>query len=198
VRETELKSVVPDERACAERLAGAGARLVFEGAIEDRRFDSRTGALRARDVVLRVRVERDAGGGARARLDWKGPASFEHGYKHRDEIGVGVESAEALAAILERLGYVVTREIDRRVATFDLTGATVRFERYPKMDTLVEVEGAPEAIERAIAVLALPRAGFTTDRLADYVARYEARTGARAAICEREARGDYRYAIDDA
>jgi predicted adenylyl cyclase CyaB len=197
VRETELKSVVPDEAGCTRRLAAAGARLVFEGAIEDRRFDTRTMALRATDHVLRLRVERDANG-ERARLDWKGPASFEEGYKHREEIGVGVADAAALVMVLDRLGYVVTREIDRQVTTFDLTGATVRFERYPRMDTLVEVEGTPEAIERAIAVLALPRAGFTTDRLAAFVARYEARTGERAAVCEREARGDYRYSVDDA
>ena len=104
----------------------------------------------------------------------------------------------ALARILELLGYVVTREIDRHIAQFEHAGATVRFERYPRMDTLVEVEGAPDAIERAIVALGVPRASFTTERLPDFVMKFEARTGERAALCDRELTGDYRYSATDA
>jgi hypothetical protein len=57
---------------------------------------------------------------------------------------------------------------------------TVRFEEYPEMDALVEVEGEPEAIERVISRIGMSRAGFTSERLLDFVARYEARTGRRA------------------
>ena len=41
--------------------------------------------------------------------------------------------------------------------------ATVRLERYPGMDALVEVEGEPAAIERAIGVSGIPRVAFTAD-----------------------------------
>jgi hypothetical protein len=58
----------------------------------------------------------------------------------------------------------------------------VRFEEYADMDTLVEVEGSPEAIEGAIEAIGLPRSGFTVDRLVEFVARFEVRTGRRAAI----------------
>ncbi|MEP7348297.1 MAG: hypothetical protein ABI877_23730, partial [Gemmatimonadaceae bacterium] len=88
--------------------------------------------------------------------------------------------------------------IDREARVYDLDGAHVRFERYPRMDLLVEVEGDPAAIERAIAVLALPRSSFTTERVSAFVSRYEARTGMRAAISEREARGDFRDSLSDA
>ena len=53
------------------------------------------------------------------------------------------------------------REIHRDIAQFEYRGAIVRVERYPRMDTLVEVEGEPAAIEAAIAATGLPRAGFT-------------------------------------
>ena len=66
------------------------------------------------------------------------------------------------------------------------------------MDSLVEVEGAPDAIESAIAALGLERAGFSADRLPQFIARYEARTGERAAICDRELAGDYPFDPDDA
>ena len=183
--ELELKSVVDDLAACRARVEHAGAQLTFEGRLEDRRYDTPEASLGARDHVLRTRSYIDAAG-RRAELHWKGPTMQEAGYKKRDEIGTAVDDAETLASILDRLGYVVTTCIDRDIIQFDLDGTTIRFERYPRMDILVEVEGTPEGIERAIAVLGLPRNGFNADRLADFTLRYEARTGVRAAICDAE------------
>jgi hypothetical protein len=78
----------------------------------------------------------------------------------------------------------VTKAIDRHVVQYQLPGAVVRFERYPRMDDLVEVEGDPAAIERAIATLGLPRDGFTADGLATFARRYEQRTGVSARIAD--------------
>jgi hypothetical protein len=61
------------------------------------------------------------------------------------------------------------------------------------MDVLVEVEGEPAAIESAIEALGLARGTFTSERLADFVATFEHRTGVRAAISDREAEGDYEF-----
>ncbi len=197
MRETELKALVPDESSFRRRLLDAGALAGREGRLEDRRFDLPGRQLTMRDIVLRLRVLR-SGATASAWLDWKGAATFEGGYKHREEVSTPVADAGAMAAILTALGYVVTREIDRQVAEFALGGARVRLERFPRMDTLVEVEGPEVAIEGAIAATGIPRESFTTDRLIAFVARYEARTGERAAICERELRGDYSFALLDA
>jgi predicted adenylyl cyclase CyaB len=196
MQEIELKSTVTDEVDCWRRLEAAGARLVFAGRLEDRRFDTPRRELYARDHVLRVRTERDARG-SRASLDWKGPTRSARGYKEREEITAGTEEPEALAVILERLGFVVSREIDRDVVTYELHGATVRFERFPRMDVLVEIEGPPEKIEDAIRVLGLPRDGFSTDRLVDFVRRFEERTGERAAVSDRELDGKYEHSIED-
>ncbi len=180
--EVELKSVVDDlarRRAAVERAGGA---LVFEGKLVDRRFDQPDRALVARDHVLRLRIY-ESGGTARAELDWKGPTRLENGYKLREEIGARVQDPDELLTIFMQLGYVVTTVIDREIVQYDLDGATVRFERYPRLDDLVEVEGSPDQIERAIAALGLPRDGFSADRLSDFASRYEARTGRRAALC---------------
>ena len=190
MREVELKSMVPDVDAARRAVERADGQLEFEGRLEDRRYDAADRSMLARDHVLRVRVYRDATG-ARASLDWKGPTQLDRGYKIREELSTDAADADALIAILERLGYEVTREIDRDIAQYALLGATVRFERYPRMDVLVEVEGPEEAIERAIAVLGLPRDGFNGERLQKFVERFEARTGERAALCERELAGDY-------
>ena len=195
--EVEVKCVVDDAARCRAAIEAAGATLTFEGRLADRRYDTRDLALAARDHVLRVR-EYDGAGGRRAELDWKGPTQYEGGYKVREELDVPVTAPDALATLLDRLGYVVTIAIDRVIAQYDLGGAMIRFERYPRMDDLVEVEGSPEQIERAIAALGLPRAGFTSERLPDFVRRYEARTGATAALSEAELRGDVHYDASNA
>lgn len=197
MHEVELKSVAPDPDATIAAMVAAGAVPVFNGRLADRRYDLPDRSLLSRDHVLRLRVYTDAGG-ARAHLDWKGPTGYADGYKVREEVSTGIAEADALAVILEGIGYVVVREIDREIAQFSCCGATVRVERYPRMDTLVEVEGTPATIEAAIAASRLPREGFTTERLPDFVRRYELRTGQRAALCDRELTGDYRYAASDA
>ena len=192
MREVELKAMVPDAAALQAAVEGAGAVRTFAGQLSDWRYDTSDGTLFEQDVVLRLRTYTDATG-ARAALDWKGPTGYADGFKVREEISTGADAPAALATMFERLGYVVVREIDRDIAQYTLHGATVRIEWYPRMDVLVEIEGEPAAIEAAIAVTGLPRAAFTAERLPDFVARYEARTGARAAICRRELHGDYRF-----
>ena len=195
-REVELKGVVPDLAVAVARVAAAGGVPGFAGRLEDRRYDTPDRALALRDHVLRLRVYR--GERPDGRLDWKGPTTYVDGYKVREEHSVTVGDPDELATMLDRLGYVVTREIDREIRQFTLHGAVVRFERYPRLDDLVEVEGEPAAIEAAIRTLALPRATFTTGRLPDFVRDYELRTGTRAALCDRELAGDYRYSATDA
>lgn len=195
--EVELKSAVDDVARCQTALDRAGALIVFAGRLEDRRYDTYDRALAAKDHVLRVRVYRRAEE-VRAELDWKGPTRRDGTYKLREEIGTGVADPEVLAAMLLHLGYEVTIAIDREIVQYDLDGAMIRFEHYPRMDDLVEVEGTPEQIERAIGVLGLPREGFTTDRLPEFVKRYEARTGGRAAISIAELSGDSSYDVSNA
>lgn len=195
--EVELKSVVDDLARRRAAIESAGATLVFDGRLEDRRYDSPDRALTARDHVLRVRVYRDAHG-TRAQLDFKGPTQCDDGYKVREELESHVSDADALVAILDRLGYVVTIAIDRDIVQYDLGGAMIRFERYPRMDDLVEVEGARDAIERAIEALGMPRAGFLMDRLPDFARRFEERTGARAAVSHAALAGDERYDVSNA
>jgi predicted adenylyl cyclase CyaB len=197
MREVELKAVVDSLEGRMANVERAGGRLTFRGRLEDRRFDTPDHAFRMRDEVLRLRVYRD-GRSVRAELNWKGPTRYEDGYKVRDEIGAASPDGDALCQILERVGFVVTREIDREIVQYELQRATVRFERYPRMDDLVEVEGDPEDIERAIDVIGLPREAFTSERLFEFVRRWQERTGELAALCDRELAGDRPYALDDA
>ena len=180
--ETELKAVVEDIAAARAAVERAGGVLEMEGMLQDNRYEDDLGRMRKQDHVLRVRVFR-GGGRDEASLEWKGPTQVVGGLKSREEIGTKVADAAALIEIVERLGYEVARTIDREIAQYTLHGATVRFERYPRMDDLVEVEGTPATIERAIAVLGIARAAFTADSLPAFMDRYEKRTGKRPVVC---------------
>ena len=196
MRELELKAVVPDLNACRTRLMQHGGVLREAGKLRDLRYDTEDRALRARDVVLRVREF--TGAAKRVSLDWKGAATFDSGYKERDEVTLGISDADTASRILEGLGFVVSFEIERDIEVFDVLGATVRFESYSRMDMLVEVEGAPDTIERAIQALGIPRSEFTTGRLADFVQRYEERTGQRAALSSADGQQASPYVRADA
>jgi predicted adenylyl cyclase CyaB len=197
MRELELKAVVHDLAATRAAVVRGGGVSRASGTLRDRRFDTHDRALRGRDVVLRIR-EFVGAPRASVTLDWKGAARFESGYKEREEISLGIADADAAQRILGELGFIVTFEIERTIDVYDLHGAVVRFERYARMDTLVEVEGEPATIERAIAALGMPRTAFTAGRLADFARAYEERTGTRAAMSQAELQGAVVFERDDA
>ena len=191
-REVELKAVVPDIGAARSKLEAAAATLVFEGRMQDRIYDTSARSLASADFVLRLRSY-SGPRGAHAHLDWKGPTSHADGFKIREELTTGISDAAALSSMLERLDYVVVAAIDRDIAQYELADASspggvvvVRFERYPRMDVLVEVEGRPAGIEHAIALLGIPRAKFSGDRLSDFVRDFEVRTGQPAAVSDAD------------
>ncbi len=192
MREIELKAVVDDLAERRRMIEAVGAALSFEGKVSDRRFDFASRELSGRDEVLRTRRYQSTAS-TRTYLDWKGPTEMQGVYKVRDEITAPVEDFHSLERILEKLGLMLTWEIDREIAQYQLAGATIRFETYPRMDVLVEVEGEPGAIEAAIEALGLPRGTFTNERLPDFVNKFEHRTGVRAAISDRELKEDYSF-----
>lgn len=180
--EIELKAVVDDLALRRRLVEEGGGQLEKEGYLQDRRWDTEAESIRGRDHVLRIRVF-NGHPGNEASLEWKGPTRAADGYKLREEIGTAIADAAALSEMMERLGLQVTRTIDREIVQFKLDGATVRFESYPRMDILVEVEGSPAQIERAVAVIGLPRDAYSADSLPDFMARFEQRTGKRPVVC---------------
>ena len=180
--ELEVKARVEDPEALRQALGRAGAVAAFRGAMVDRRFD-RKGRLQRRDEVLRLRIYRPADGSpAYGVLGFKGPHSKRGKYRHREESEARTADPDAALTILERLGFEVTLRIDRTVEIYRLGDAVLRLEWYPRMDVLLEVEGEPAAIERAITATGLARGRFLPESLAHFVEAYEARTGRRARL----------------
>lgn len=153
-----------DEVEVKYRLSGADAherlrRLLTEIGAERRKaehelnrlFDDVVRSLAAGGAVLRVRT---LDGGPRARLTFKGPASFDGVVKRREEIETGVDDGAALEAILRAVGLNPVIEYEKDRETWQLEGVEVA------LDTLAfghfcEIEGDAEAIRRIAARLAL-------------------------------------------
>jgi predicted adenylyl cyclase CyaB len=181
-QELELKAVVPDVEGLIRRLLAAGATLIFRGTMDDRRYD-RGNDLTSRDEVLRTRLLVSDSGSRESVLGWKGPTRLSPaGYKLREELEYPVEKGVSVDPLLLALGYSVVHSIHRRIAMYQLGDATVRVEHYPRMDVLVEVEGAADAIEHAIVISGIPRDQFMADSLSEFVTRFEQRTGLEAQV----------------
>ena len=180
--ELEVKARVDDPDGLRAALVHAGATLDFRGDMIDRRFD-RSRTLAQRDEVLRLREFRAADGTpAYGVLGWKGPPSQRGKYRHRAETEARVATPDSVVTILEQVGFAVSLRIDRRVEVYRLGQAVLRLEWYPEMDVLLEVEGEPSDIERAIAATGLARDRFLPESLPYFVALYEARTGQTALL----------------
>jgi adenylate cyclase class IV len=180
--ELELKARVENPDALRKALLAAGAELVYRGAMMDRRFDRR-GRLERRDEVVRLRVYHPADKSREwGVLGWKGPVQRRGEYRLREEWESRVDDPKAVLVILRHMGYKISVRIDRAVEQYRLGEATLRLEWYPAMDVLLEVEGQPEAIERAVTATGLPREAFLPESLPYFTAAYEERTGRVARV----------------
>ncbi|HKA58531.1 MAG TPA: class IV adenylate cyclase [Gemmatimonadales bacterium] len=180
--ELELKARIDDPDALRRALLAAGAELTYRGAMLDRRFD-RKQRLEKRDEVVRLRVYHPADHSKEwGVLGWKGPIGKKDGYRHREEWETRVDDPKVALVVLRRLGYRIVVRIDRTVEQYRLGDATLRLEWYPEMDVLLEVEGPPDAIERAIVATGLPRDMFLAESLPYFQQAYEKRTGKPARL----------------
>lgn len=180
--ELELKARIDDPDALRRVLLAAGAELTYRGAMMDRRFD-RKERLEKRDEVVRLRVYDPADHSKEwGVLGWKGPVGKKDGYRHREEWETRVDDPKAALVVLRRLGYKIVLRIDRAVEQYRLGEATLRLEWYPAMDVLLEIEGPPDEIERAIVATALPRELFLAESLPYFKEAYEKRTGKTARL----------------
>ncbi len=161
--ERELKFRCENLAEVAARLRGLSAVPVAKRALEDNLVFDRGGELAARGALLRLR--RDGRG---ARLTFKGPARFEGGLKLRPEIEAAVgDPAEAVAGILQSLGFTIVRRYQKRREEWDLGGVAVALDETP-LGGWVEFEGdGAEAAAR--------RCGFdpATAERRDYLALWD-------------------------
>lgn len=179
-RETEIKLPVSDARAFERKLKKLGAKTVGAGNGRVHEFnvifDTPQGGLAKHGQLLRVRTETpQAKGGQAAQqrviLTLKQPTVKDkddegHRFKVREETEVGVLNAESLIRIFEGLGLRGWFSYEKYRTTWKL-GAAARWARdllievdETPVGTFVELEGPPDVIDRASAVLGYSRKDY--------------------------------------
>jgi adenylate cyclase class 2 len=147
-RENEIKLAFPSPETAVRRLLEAGAHEVHARAFEDNTlFDLADRPLTKSGRLLRLREF----GGA-AILAFKAPVPGEHRHKVRVEHETAVADAAALRSILRALGFEVVYRYQKYRATYALHAVVAALDETP-LGTFVELEGAPDDVDRAAAAL---------------------------------------------
>jgi adenylate cyclase class 2 len=179
-KETEIKLAIRDLKGFARKLKKMGAKTVGSG---DGRvhefntiFDTPEGGLAKHGQLLRIRTETaggkgKAGGGKRIVLTFKQPmlrAVDDEGarFKVREETETGLTDSGPLTKIFEGLGMRGWFSYEKYRTTWKL-GAKERWAKdllievdETPVGTYVELEGPPEAIDRAAEAFGFSRRDY--------------------------------------
>ena len=183
-RETEIKLKIEDLSAFQSALLRIGAKDVGLGRVfeENVIFDSPERELANKGQLLRIRTETKQGrrgsepGEKRFVLTFKRPtqqrksnwdeAQKDGAYKVREEIEVEVQEANILSKIFEGLGLKGWFRYEKYRTTYRITasrnwgkGLLIELDETP-IGTFVELEGPPEAIDRAAQELGFSQSDY--------------------------------------
>jgi adenylate cyclase class 2 len=172
--EIEIKLKVDHLAPVRDRLKQIGARRVGEAMETNIFFDTPDRALLSSDCGLRIRCSRDltAHGCEKLVLTYKGPRG-EGDVKRREEIEVNVDSIDAAAAVLERLGYQRMLSFEKRRESWSLEECKVELDQLPHLGSFVEIECTDaEDIQRIRGKLGLFQVKPIEQTYADLVAHH--------------------------
>ena len=154
-RENEIKLAFPSPETAVRRLLDAGAREVHARAFEDNvLFDLASRPLMKSGRLLRLREYDGA-----SVLTFKAPVLGEHRHKVKIEHETAVADPEALRSILLALGFEAVYRYQKYRATYTLDGVVAALDETP-LGTFVELEGAPDDVDRAATALGVRSPDF--------------------------------------
>lgn len=149
-----------------ERLRAVGATLDGEEFEENTLYAG--AGLDPQSRILRLRRT-----DARATLTYKERFATDSFIKHQREDETAVEDADALAAILDALGYRPALVYEKRRTTWHVAGVEVLVDELP-FGLFVEIEGAENDINRAEELLQLDGAAGEHASYPELTARHGA------------------------
>lgn len=120
-------------------------------------FDFPDGRLKKGGVLLRLRQE-----GEQTVLTLKRPGRQSRKYKIREERNLAVSEFDPMRSILEALGLKVFFAYEKYREIFGKNGTLVTLDHTPIGD-FIEIEGTPESIDEAAALLGFQPTDYITD-----------------------------------
>jgi len=175
-REVEIKFRIDDIDALSASLRTAGFSLITSRTHEmNTLYDQPGGKLRRREALLRLREY-----GQRWTLTYKdrsGPQSGRH--KSRREIESQVENGDALARILEAVGFSPSFRYEKfRSEWADSTGHVVIDET--PIGNFGEIEGEAKWIDATAKRLNIPVKSYLKESYAELFAAWKRKTKSKA------------------
>ena len=149
--ELEAKFKVNDHDPIRLRLMELGA--ASQGIVEELNtiYESPAADLVSTDRGLRIRTKLNlADGSTQGVLTFKGP-KIAGQFKSREEIETHVDDPAALAAIFNRLGYVVGFCFAKKRETWKLGQCLIELDEIPLLGYYIEIEGPDEQSIRTMA-----------------------------------------------
>jgi adenylate cyclase class 2 len=156
------------------RLADMDARSLGTVVQVDTYYDAPHRDFAETDEAVRVRRERAGDGATTTRFTYKGPL-VEAESKTREEFETAVADGDALAALLDALGFETAATVEKERERFDVGEYTVTLDAVESLGEFVEVEtdvpedgidAAREGAQSLIAALGLdPGPGIRTSYL---------------------------------
>jgi len=151
--EYEVKIRVRDLGTVRARLAALHVSPTSRLTESDLYFNAPTRDFGTTDEALRIRATEKG-----ATLTYKGPKVGLTGVKAREEVIVPVTGADALAGILERLGFTRTAMVEKTRESYVVEGAFVALDLVEGLGPFVEIEAPPGLSEdEAVALIARVR-----------------------------------------
>ena len=173
--EVEIKFSIEDIQALTGRLQSAGFRLVTARTHElNTLYDLSGEPLRSRGALLRLRQY-----GPRWTVTYKDKSAAQGRHKTRREIETRIEDGQALAEILEAVGFKPSFAYEKfRSEWTDDTGHVVVDET--PIGNFGEIEGPPDWIDATARKLAVPESRYITASYAELFAQWKRRTHSTA------------------
>jgi adenylate cyclase, class 2 len=175
-REVEIKFRIDDIQVLTTSLQDAGLRLVTSRTHEmNTLYDLPGSKLRRRGALLRLREY-----GPRWTLTYKdrsGPQSGRH--KSRREIETQVERGEAMAQILQALGFRPSFRYEKYRTEWSDANGHVVIDETP-IGNFGEIEGTPEWIDATARRLNISEKNYLKESYAELFTAWKRRTRSKA------------------
>jgi len=144
--EMEAKLKVDRLEPTRRRLQDLGARRLGNHLETNALYDTADTALEKKDEGLRIRHRRNLDDQSEdVILTFKGPGQ-PGAFKNRLEIETRVTDANAIAGILNALGYREGFSFQKKRESWELEACHVELDEIPHLGSFVEIEGANETI----------------------------------------------------
>ncbi|MDO9326873.1 MAG: class IV adenylate cyclase [Methanoregula sp.] len=133
--EVELKVKVPSLESVRKLLHENGAENLGRIHEHDIYYNAPHRDFGITDEAVRVRYTNE-----HAVVTYKGAKIKKFGLKAREELNTAVESGEVFEAMLDRLGFTKTTEVDKWRENFRFSGAAICLDEVNELGTYVEIE----------------------------------------------------------